>query len=207
MAENTQDNLVALKRAVSAMRPRIDRLLSGGEKRELLKLISRGMIQDVNGLRAHLSRVEQMKSKQQKEQTCTLVGKVIDADNRRPVPHSKVRIQRTNYDEDTDGSGNFVWEACVKGRQYTIEASSRGYRAASTMLKATLDDEQFVVIKMAPLQRGGPKNKDKNKGGGTLITQKVIMLGQQRSLAKAFGETMLVPCLLFLIFAVCRQKG
>lgn len=163
MAENTQGNLVALKRAVSAMRPRIDKLLSGGEKRELLKLISRGMIQDVNALRAHLGRIEQMKKKQTKEQTCTLVGKVIDADNRRPIGHSKVRIQRTNYDEDTDSSGNFVWEGCVKGRQYTIEASMRGYRPASTMLKATLDDEQFVVLKMAPIERGG---KGKDKGGG-----------------------------------------
>ena len=163
MAENSAENLVALKRAVSAMRPRIDRMLSGGEKRELLKLISRGVIKDVNGLRAHLGRVEQMKSKQQKEQTCTLVGKVIDADNRRAVSHAKVRIQRTNYDEDTDGSGNFVWEGCVKGRQYTIDASMRGYRPASTMYKVTLDDEQFVVLKMAPIDRG---NRNKNKGGG-----------------------------------------
>ena len=163
MAEDKQENLVALKRAVSAMRPRIDRLLSGGEKRELLKLISRGMIKNVNDLRAYLGRVEQMKSKQHKEQTCQLAGKVIDADNRRPLGRVRVKIQHTTYDEETDSSGNWIWEGCVKGRQYVIDVTCRNYRPTSLQYKSTMDEEQFVTIKMPPVSRGGG-NRNKNKG-------------------------------------------
>jgi len=167
VAEDKQENLVALKRAVSAMRPRIDRLLSGGEKRELLKLISRGMIANVNDLRAYLGRVEQMKSKRSDEQTCQLAGKVIDADNRRPLARAHIKIQHTAYDEDSDTSGNFLWPGCVKGRQYVIDATARGYRPTSVQYKATMDDEQFVSIKMPPVQRGGPqKGPEKKKPGG-----------------------------------------
>ncbi len=163
MAEKKQENLVALKRAVSAMRPRIDRLLSGGEKRELLKLISRGTIADVNGLRAYLGRVEQMKAKQHQEQTCSLAGKVIDADSRRPLGRAHVKIQHTTYDDETDSSGNFIWEGCIKGRQFVIDVTCRNYRPSSLQYKATMDDEQFVAIKMPPLQRGGPRNQNKGK--------------------------------------------
>lgn len=154
------------------MRPKIDRLLSGGEKRELLKMISRGAIANVNDLRAYLGRVEQMKVKHQEEQTCKLAGKCVDADSRRPIPRVRVKIQHTTYDEDTDGSGNWLWEGCVKGRQYVIEASARSYRAMTTQYKATMDDEQAIVIKLPPLQRGGPQQgggpggQKKGPGGG-----------------------------------------
>ena len=164
MAEDKQENLVVLKRAVSAMRPRIDRLLSGGEKRELLKLISRGMIKNVNDLRAYLGRVEQMKSKQQKEQTCQLCGKVIDADNRRPLGRVRIKIQHTTFDEETDTNGNFIWEGCIKGRQYVIDVNCRSYRPTSLQYKATMDEEQFVTIKMPPVNRG-PRGKQKGQKG------------------------------------------
>jgi len=162
MAETRQEDLIALKRAISVMRPRIDRLLTGGEKRELLKLISRNIIANVNELRAHLSRVEQMKSKRHKEQHCKLIGKIVDADARRPVSRAQVKVQHTTYDEETDTAGNFLWEGMVKGKQYMVDVTARGYRMTQYQYKATHDDEQPIVIKIAPVQRG-PKGRDKNK--------------------------------------------
>ncbi len=155
------DDILALRRAIASMRSRIDKLLTGGEKRELLKLISRGVIRTVNDLKAYLSRVETVKSKRTKEQTCKLVGRVIDAYSRRNLPMVTVRIQGTSYQEDTDNAGVFIWEGMVKGKQYVIDCSKRGYKLVQYQYRATFDDEQNIVIKMAPVNRN---RRDKKKG-------------------------------------------
>lgn len=161
-----REDLVALKRAIGSMRGRIDQLLTGGEKRQLLKMISVGKIANVGELKAYLSRVEAVKAKREKESAAKLTGKIIDANSRRPLGDVTVRVQQTAFQEDTDGSGCFIWEQMVKGRTIVIEASRRGYKPVQFQYKATMDEEQTVAVKMAPI--GGRQNVDdkKKRGGG-----------------------------------------
>lgn len=162
-----REDLVALKRAIGSMRGRIDQLLTGGEKRQLLKMISVGKIGNVGELKAYLSRVEAVKAKREKESSAKLTGKIIDANTRRPLGDATVRVQQTAFQEDTDGSGCFIWEQMVKGRTIVIEVTKRGYKPAQFQYKATMDEDQMVSVKLAPVGgRQRPDDKKKRGGGG-----------------------------------------
>ncbi len=161
-----REDLVALKRAIGSMRGRIDQLLTGGEKRQLLKMISVGKIGNVGELKAYLSRVEAVKAKRKKESSAKLTGKIIDANTRRALGDCTVRVQQTAFSEDTDGSGCFIWERMVKGRTIVIDVSKRGYKGVQFQYKATMDEEQTLAIKLAPVGGRRQQAQDKKKRGG-----------------------------------------
>lgn len=149
-----------LKRVLASMRGHIDQVLTAAEKRKLLRDIATGTIKDANALRAYVGRVEGIKRKKVKEQTATLNGKVIDANGRTPLSGVDVTVQQSNFKEKTDGSGTFIWDGMVKGRTIRINASLAGYKPNQTEYQSVMDDEQYVVVKMVPLQ-GGAKAKQR----------------------------------------------
>lgn len=145
------------------MRGRIDSIFTAAEKRKLLKDIATGAISDANELRRHVGRVEGVKKKKVKEQTATLSGKVIDANARQPIGNADVSIQQTSFKEVTDNSGNFIWDGMIKGRAIRINVKANGFKPNQTEYQALMDNEQFIVVKMVPIQSGANKNKDKEK--------------------------------------------
>ena len=151
-----------LKRVLGSMRGRIDQVLTAAEKRKLLRDIATGAIKDANQLRAYVGRVEGIKRKKTKEQTATLNGKVIDANGRTPLAGVDVTVQQSNFKEKTDGSGNFIWDGMVKGRTIRINAVCAGYKPNQTEHQSVMDDEQYIVVKMVPLQ-GGAKAKQRDE--------------------------------------------
>ena len=151
-----------LKRVLGSMRGRIDQVLTAAEKRKLLRDIATGAITNANQLRAYVGRVEGIKRKKTKEQTATLNGKVIDANGRTPLAAVDVTVQQSNFKEKTDGSGNFIWDGMVKGRTIRINAVCSGYKPNQTEYQSVMDDEQYVVVKMVPLQ-GGAKAKQRDE--------------------------------------------
>lgn len=158
-----------LKRVLAGMKSRIDQVLTSAEKRKLLKDIATGVITDPNSLRAYVGRIEGIKRKKSQEQTAKLSGKVIDANNRTPIASVDVTIQQTNFKEKTDTSGNFIWEGLVKGRTIRINSVAPGFKPNQTEYQATMENEQYVVVKMVSIQTGGKaraqEEKEKMKKG------------------------------------------
>jgi len=88
-----------------------------------------------------------------------LVGKVICAKTRRPLPYVRVRVQGESYNDETEGSGVFIYENLTRGEPVQMEMTLKGYKPLLLQFKATLDNEQNVVVKMVPLD--GQKKKKK----------------------------------------------
>ncbi|MBI3893777.1 MAG: carboxypeptidase-like regulatory domain-containing protein [Candidatus Wallbacteria bacterium] len=80
-----------------------------------------------------------------------LVGTVIDAATRRPVPQVKVAINRQGFAVDTDRNGCFLFDKLERGKTIVISCTKKGYRQASTTYKANMDQDQSISIKMGPL--------------------------------------------------------
>lgn len=88
------------------------------------------------------------------------VGKVICAKSRRPLPYVRVRVQGTSFNEETESAGVFIWEGMPRGRAINLELTCKGFKNLLVQYKSTLEDDQFVVAKMVPLEQ---KTKEKKK--------------------------------------------
>lgn len=102
------------------------------------------------------------------DEPAKITGKVIDAKSRKALAWARVRVIGTSFNEDTEITGVFIWEAMPRGRQITFEITKKGYKNASLQYRATLDNEQHVVAKLVPQEhkgdkKGGPGEK---KAGG-----------------------------------------
>lgn len=158
------EGIRALKRVLASMRSRIDQVFTSAEKRKLLKDIATGKITSADGLRAYIGRVEQVKKKRTKEQTATLNGKVVDAQSRKALGGVDVTIHQTNFSEKTDNSGNFIFDALIKGRTIRINASLGGYKPSLTEYQASMDNEQNVIVKMVAIETGAARREKQKQG-------------------------------------------
>jgi hypothetical protein len=94
-----------------------------------------------------------------------ITGKVIDAKSRKPVPYARVRVQGTSFNEETESTGVFIWEELPRGRQVQFELSKKEYKSALVQYRATLDNEQHIVIKLVPVEKKETK-KSASSGSG-----------------------------------------
>jgi hypothetical protein len=86
-----------------------------------------------------------------KDRPAKLVGTVIDAASRRPLPQAKVTINRQGFAVDTDRNGCFMFDKLERGKTIVISCTKKGYRQTQTTYKANMDQDQTISIKMGPL--------------------------------------------------------
>lgn len=99
------------------------------------------------------------------EELAKITGKVIDAKSRKALPYVRVRVVGTNFNEETETTGVFIWEAMPRGRQISFDFSKKGYKNAMLQFRSSLDNEQHIVVKLVPQEVKG-ENKDAKKGQG-----------------------------------------
>lgn len=79
-----------------------------------------------------------------------LVGKVIDVETRRPIAQVAVRVIGTRFQGETETTGTFFWEDMPRGKQLNFELAHKEYRPQVVAFRSTIDDYQYLNVKLAP---------------------------------------------------------
>lgn len=95
---------------------------------------------------ARMSGAERMKQKNRN--AVKVVGKVLDATDRRPILRATVRVAQSGMMESTDNRGQFVLERLERGETYVLIVEKQGYPVRSIRYRCGPQNEQVVHILM-----------------------------------------------------------
>ena len=129
----------------------------------------------------------------------SLTGKVLNSDQKQPIPGASVLIKNTDYGGVTDFDGNYEIKADLKPGEYTIEVSYLGYVTETKQLSLNNDTEivNDFILKEDPLGldevivTGSSGNTTRRKLGnsiGTIKSKEIANTGSENTLSALSGK-------------------
>ncbi|MBI4864850.1 MAG: hypothetical protein HY815_32020, partial [Candidatus Riflebacteria bacterium] len=118
----------------------------------------------VDGPRKHKkkrNRKGRARREEQRDEPARLSGRVIDVETRHAVPLVAVRVLGTSFRVETEPTGVFFWNELPRQTQLQIEFTHKEYRPQTVPYRSTKDDEQYLVVKMAPKQSRAEKKRSR----------------------------------------------